>query len=192
MEVRRRSHSAKKSFRRRHDFERSHRSNQEYRGKTDQTKTSTQHLAEVNKPLGPLGRGPVLRPREKNDAFIHSWLQETQTRHPHPLAEDHEREAVALAEQSDFKLRANRHKRRPRPSSGPPHPSPKTTEQPEYRFEKRARHKTRNDKYECKAKAGNKRVLDEEFVGPGTTYVAERDRQKIKRRFAVGASKRCA
>lgn len=191
MEVRR-SHSAKETLRRRHSFERSHRHNQEYSGQAGQTKANTQHLAEVNRSLGPLGRGPVLRPREKNDAFIHSWLQETQARHPHPLSGDHEREAVALEGQPGFELRTNRHRRRSRPSSGLPHPSPKTTEQPGYRFEKRARHKTRTDKYECKRKAAKKRVWDEEVVDPGTTYVTERDRQKIKRDFAVGTFKRCA
>jgi hypothetical protein len=185
----RRSHSAGKSLWKRHDFGRSRRRNREDSEQANQTMTDIQHLAELNKPLGPLGRGPVPRPREKNDAFIHSWLQETQARHPHPLTAEHEKETAALAEQSGPKLRANRHRKRSRPSPEPPRLSLKPSEQPGYRFEKRARHKTRNDKYEDKTKVVKKRVLAEELHEPGTTSAAERNHRKTKERYAVGPFK---
>ena len=112
-----------------------------------------------------LGKGPVPRSKEKNDEFVQSWLQQTQSRQSRPsvisYGREHERERVQFTGQSSLDTRRNNHGKRPRSLPESP-PSPSGAKHVEYRFEKRSRHKTREDKYDYKARATKKRVLDQE------------------------------
>jgi hypothetical protein len=127
--------------------------------------TGQQRPADIIMHHEALGKGPVPRSKEKNDEFVQSWLQQTQSRQSRPSAigygRGHERERVQLTEQSLLGTRQNNHGKRPRSLPESP-PSPSGAKHVEYRFEKRARHKTRNDKYDYKALAIKKRVLDRE------------------------------
>ena len=184
-----RPHPSEQTSRRRHDSSHGHEDRGQARRTTDHHGSqhkSARRVTGVGTPLGALGRGPVPRPREKNDEFIQSWLQQTQARHSHPSATDREKQRPRLPERSRSRTRANRHGKRSMSLSEPRPPSPKPAAQVDHRFEKRARHRTREDKYEHKARAGKKPVSDEEVRGPGTKNAAGRGRQKGKDKHAVG------
>ncbi|KAK4042070.1 hypothetical protein C8A01DRAFT_14260, partial [Parachaetomium inaequale] len=174
--------------RRRHDYQRS-RGHSARDGQAKDHKRSLQtrprHSVEITRPLEDLGGGPVPRSKEKNDAFVQSWLQQTQARHSHLPETGHEKGRLQPAEQRRPSERGDKHRKRPRSLSGPPPPSPRRIEEPEYRFEKRARHKTRDDKYDYKAPAGNKRVSDQGFREHGPREAAGRRSQTTKGRHSV-------
>jgi hypothetical protein len=150
------------------------------------TATATRHLKENYRPFGALGEGPVPRSKEKNDEFIQSWLQQTQARHARLPETDQEKGRLRLADQSRSKTVADRHRKRPRSPSEQPPPPPTAAEQVEYRFEKRARHRTRDDKYDYKARGTkSKRVSDQEFPEYGT-HDAERVRGAKHNNHSVG------
>jgi hypothetical protein len=179
--------------RRRHDYQRSH----GHGARDGQAKdykrslqTRPQHSVETTRPLEDLGGGPVPRSKEKNDAFVQSWLQQTQARHSHFPETAQERGRLQLAEQPRPSERRDKHRKRPRSLSGPPPPSPRRiVEEPEYRFEKRARHKTRHDKYDYKAPTGNTRVLDQGFREAGLREAAGTRYQTTKGRHPVSGSR---
>ena len=178
-----RPHPSEQTSRRRHDTSHGH----EDRGQARQTKDylgshqkDPRRVTEIGTALGALGRGPVPRPREKNDEFIQSWLQQTQARHSRPPATGREKQRPRLAERSRSRTRANRHGKRSRSLSEPPPPSPRPTVQVDYRFEKRARHRTRDDKYEYKS----------QVRGAGTKDAAGKGRQKCKDKHIVGGPRR--
>lgn len=151
--------------------------------------TMTRHLKENDLALRTLGEGPVPRSKEKNDEYIQTWLQQTQARHSRLPKTDHEKGRPQLSDQ--FRPRTvadrNRSRKRSRSLSEQPLPPPKAAEQVEYRFEKRARHRTRDDKYDYKARGGTKpkRVSDQEFPEYGAHDNAERV-QGARHRHSVG------
>jgi hypothetical protein len=148
--------------------------------------TATRHLKENDRPPRALGEGPVSRSKEKNDEFIQSWLQQTQARHTRLPETDQEKGRLRLADQSRSKIVADRRRKRPRSPSEHPPPPPTAAEQVEYRFEKRARHRTRDDKYDYKARGTKpKRVSDQEFSEHGT-HDAERVRGAKHNKHSVG------
>ncbi|KAK4158175.1 hypothetical protein C8A00DRAFT_11028 [Chaetomidium leptoderma] len=185
-----RSHPPGTTSRRRHDHKRS----PEYRRQDIQTKhrkrslqTSARHLAETSLPIGDLGDGPVPRSKEKNDEFIQCWLQQTQPRPSHIPEPDRESGRPRLAEQSRSRAHADKHRKRPRSPSEHPRPSLNAAGQvEEYRFEKRARHKTRDDKYDYKARAGNKRASGEELRKRRTKNASGRSDEVGEDRYSVG------
>jgi hypothetical protein len=146
----------------------------------------TRHLKENDRPLEALGEGPVPRSKETNDEFIQSWLQQTQARHARLPETDQETGRLRLADQPRSKTVADRHRKRPRSLSEQPPPSPTAAEQVQYRFEKRARHRTRDDKYDYKARGTKcKRVSDQEFPEDGT-HDTERVRGAKHNKHSVG------
>ncbi|KAK4099740.1 hypothetical protein N658DRAFT_152162 [Parathielavia hyrcaniae] len=158
--------------RRLHDF----RHSREHLERESQIKNRTRslqtsaHLDKITRaPLAALGRGPTPRPKEQNDEFIQSWLQQTQARDSHLLKIDGQRRQLQVAEQSGASDHIRKHQKRPRPVSDPSPPSPKAAERVEHRFEKRARHKTRDDKYDYKPRADKKRVSDQAHRGHTAT-----------------------
>jgi hypothetical protein len=162
-----RSHPSGTTSRRRHNHQDTHTHrtrNGQARDRKENWDTGQRRPADIIMHHGALGKGPVPRSKEKNDEFVQSWLQQTQSRQSRPSAigygREHERERVQLTEQSLLGTRRNNHGKRPRslPESPPP---PSGAEYVEYRFEKRARHKIRDDKYDYKALAMKKRVLDQ-------------------------------
>lgn len=140
-----------------------------------------------------LGKGPVPRSKEKNDEFVQSWLQRTQPRQSRPsvigYGRDHERERVPLTGRSSLDICRNNHGKRPRSLPGSP-PSPSGAEHVEYRFEKRARHKTRDDKYDYKARATKKRVSDQESRKHTPKEVIGGRRQSARHKCSVSSSLR--
>jgi hypothetical protein len=143
--------------RRRHERRHSHDDdglhNQINRRRTS-VKGSTRHLGMAHGPLGPLEEGPALRSKHQNDEYIQSWLQQTQARSsPLPGLERHGGQPRAGS-------LAYRHGKRSRSPSEAGLPSPGTAKQAERQYEKRARRKTREDKYEYKARTGRTRVSD--------------------------------
>jgi hypothetical protein len=162
-----------------------HQHRHEHRGRDSQTRNRGRSLQTIahrddttKLSLGALGRGPTPRPKEKNDEFVQSWLQQTQPRHSHLPEPYHEERQLRLAEQSTSRAHADKHRKRPRPFSDPQLPSPEPAGQVEYRFEKRARHKTRLDKYDYKRRADRKHGRGEglrEYAVKGAT--GERSRR---------------
>ncbi|KAL2261148.1 hypothetical protein VTK26DRAFT_4644 [Humicola hyalothermophila] len=107
-----------------------------------------------------LMKGPVIRSKEKNDEFIQSWLQQTQARHSRlPVSDEL---PPFVAEPTRSKADRTKHRKRSRPHSEASPPTPKTIQQLEHRFEKRARHKTREDKYEYKPRVRQRDVVRQE------------------------------
>jgi hypothetical protein len=147
--------------RRRHEHQHRH----EHRGRDSQIRNRERglqtigHLDDTTKPsLGTLGRGPTPRPKEKNDEFVQSWLQQTQARHSHLPEPAREEKQLRLAERSRSRTHEDKHRKRARPLSDAEPPSPEPAGQVEYRFEKRARRKTRDDKYDYKPRVDKKDV----------------------------------
>ncbi|KAK4128359.1 hypothetical protein N657DRAFT_667640 [Parathielavia appendiculata] len=134
------------------------------------------HFDEITKAsLAALGRGPTPRPKEENDEFIQSWLQQMQARHSHLSRPDHERRQLRLTEQSSARDHVGKHRKRPRPILESSPPSPEAAERVENRFEKRTRHKTRDDKYDYKPHADKKRASGQ-GLRSCTTTDARKDR----------------
>jgi hypothetical protein len=180
----RRPHSSEQASWGRRDSGRAYKHRGQTRQAGDQRGRSphqgTRHATEIDSTLGVLGRGPVLRPREKNDEFVQSWLQQTQARHSRLPAEGHGTRRPRATERSHFRTLANRDRKRSRSLSEPRRPTPTPAAQVEYRFEKRARHKTRDDKYEHKVRSGKKPVRSEQAQGPGTQDPAGRGCRRTK------------
>lgn len=121
---------------------------------------SAQPLANMDAPFRFLKEVPVPRSREKNDQVVQSWLQQTQARHSRLPDPDYDEGRFEAADRSRSKPDINKHGKRPRSLSDYVPPSPKAAAPVEHRFEKRARHKTRSDKYDYKAGVGHKHVSD--------------------------------
>jgi hypothetical protein len=119
-----------------------------------------QHLAKMDAPFRTLREGLVPRSREKNDEFVQSWLQQTQARDSHLSRPSRDEGLPGTAKRARPRADMNRHGKRPRSLSNDAPPLPEVTGQVEHRFEKRARHKTRSDKYDYKARVGHKHVPD--------------------------------
>ena len=128
--------------------------------------------------------GPVPRSKEKNDEFVQTWLQQTQTRHSHHSRPDRNDTPRAERERSHSRAEVTRYKKRSRSRSAASPPPPRMTEQLEHRFEKRARHKTRDDKYEYKSGVGHKHVSGQRVRGAVEPGEPKRSRAD-KRRFSV-------
>lgn len=139
--------------RRRHERHRNHGHGESSKGiekRRDVPQGNSRHIGQIERHPRHLDEGLIHRFKEKNDEYIQSWLQQTQTRryrHPEP---DHNSSLPQSRAHWDRDMARLRHQSE----------SPKATRQDEYRFEKRARHKTRDDKYEYKACVGRKRVSD--------------------------------
>ena len=161
------------------------RSQRETRGKRQQ------RPAEIITCHEALGKGPVPRSKEKNDEFVQSWLQQTQSRHSRPSVTSYEKEPVQLTEQFWFETHGNNHRKRSRPLLESP-PPPDRAKHIEYRFEKRARHKTREDKYDYKARETKKRVLDQESREHTQKEATGGKRQSSRHRCSVSSNTRNA
>lgn len=128
--------------------------------------------------------GPVPRSKEKNDEFVQTWLQQTQTRHSHHSRLDCNDTPRAERERSHSRAEVTRYKKRLRSRSEASPPPPRMTEQLEHRFEKRARYKTRDDKYEYKPGVGHKHVSGQRVRGAVDPWKPKRSRVD-KRRSSV-------
>ncbi|KAK3311310.1 uncharacterized protein B0T15DRAFT_571699 [Chaetomium strumarium] len=145
-------------------------------------RSSLKHRPATGEPtLEPLGEGPTIRSKGENDEYIQSWLQQTQnypSRAPDP---DHREEWSQMLEHFRHKAHADRRRKRSRSPLVTAPASPKTAEPAEHRFEKRARHKTRDDKYDYKTPAGQKLVSSKELRERGrrgTIKVRDKETRK--------------
>lgn len=131
-----------------------------HRHHTSQVKDAKESLLTTNRTLNrdSLGLGLGLstgphppRPEEKGD-FILSWLQQTQTRRDIPPESGHRKENGRLGENYHDNVQQDKRRKRPRSLSDEWSPEPTKPAKDNRTFEKRARHKTREDKYEYKAR----------------------------------------
>lgn len=159
----------------------------EARGRTRSFYPNARHLAEIEAPFRSLRQGPVPRSKEENDEFIQSWLQQTQARYSHLPEPSQDEELPEVAEGARSKTDPGRRRKRQRSLSDDTFPVPNTVENAGQRFEKRARHKTRHDKYDYKPHVAQKRApgwepRGHDTMGKGT---ARRKHQKDKLRSTV-------
>ncbi|KAL2269841.1 hypothetical protein VTJ83DRAFT_2025 [Remersonia thermophila] len=96
-------------------------------------------------------------PKEK-DEFIQSWLQSTQARRSSLQEPSYRKDDLRLAGQHRGRTQPEEKRKRPWSLSEQPSPDPATAERVEDRFEKRARHKTRDTKYDYKAQDSTRRL----------------------------------
>ncbi|KAK3383855.1 hypothetical protein B0T24DRAFT_65653 [Lasiosphaeria ovina] len=103
------------------------------------------------------GLEPQAHPDQAKDELVQSWLSRTQPRHPRFPEDDGIETLQHFSPRARPETKSQEKRKRRRSSSRGGSASPEKRSRPEASFEKRARHKTREDKYIQKLDAGPKK-----------------------------------